>query len=255
MLPFAGSTSIEGSPMLPWSAPAGNGSAMGAVNTNFDATNGDVKFASWNRAAWSIETVETAGTVGQYCSLAFDPRSGTPCVAYYDSTNAALKFAVRGVAGWNVETVASPRVAQFCSLAFEGPFGPHISFFDAMNGDLMFASKSGGVWTVETADPSYGVGRHTSLKINSFRIARIAYYDSTNGDLKLAAKDLRQSSSPWNVETVAAAGDVGRYATLAIDPQGDRFQRGCGKQPLGRCHRRKRLRRPGRTQRGRPPGQ
>jgi subtilisin-like proprotein convertase family protein len=186
----------------------------------FDATNGDLKYASWNGGSWIIENVDAAGTVGQHCSLAFDPLTKRPVIAYYDATNTALKLARKGTTSWTVESVHSPGVGEYCSLAFDGTRGARISYFDAVNGVLRFASDSSGVWTLEIADPSSRVGRFTSLKISSFRIGRIAYYDSTNGDLKLATKDLTNPRSSWSVETVASAGDVGRFASLAIDPQG-----------------------------------
>ena len=44
------------------------------------------------------------------------------------------------------------------------------------------------------------------------QVPHISYYDSTNGDLKYAAK----SGGSWTLETVDAPGDVGRYTSLVL---------------------------------------
>ncbi len=45
---------------------------------------------------WNINTVDSAGTVGEYyTSLAFGP-GGQPAISYYDTTNGDLKFARKG---------------------------------------------------------------------------------------------------------------------------------------------------------------
>jgi hypothetical protein len=63
-----------------------------------------LRFATCNRLAsasgncdhpgdWSTETVDAAGSVGEYASIAVST-AGDPVIAYYDNTNDALKFAI-----------------------------------------------------------------------------------------------------------------------------------------------------------------
>jgi PKD repeat protein len=58
-----------------------------------------------------------------------------------------------------------------------------------------------------------GVGRHTSIALDSSDHPHISYYDVTNCDLKYA----RWTGSAWEIETVDSAGDVGTDTSIALD--------------------------------------
>ena len=44
----------------------------------YDATDHDLKYASWDGTAWNNQTVDNAGDVGQYTSLALDRLRKSP---------------------------------------------------------------------------------------------------------------------------------------------------------------------------------
>ena len=57
------------------------------------------------------------------------------------------------------------------------------------------------------------VGEFNSIAINGSTMA-ISYYDRTNGDLKYASST--DNGATWSIHTVYAAGDSGRYSSLAF---------------------------------------
>jgi hypothetical protein len=110
----------------------------------FDATNGDLKYASRTGAAWTFEIVDAAGIVGQYTSLELDA-AGNPHISYFDGTNGDLKYASKNGGGWTIETVDAPgSVGTHTSLALDAAGNPHISYLDGTNWRLKYARKSGG---------------------------------------------------------------------------------------------------------------
>ena len=50
-----------------------------------DSTNKDLKYAFYDGSGWQIQTVDSAGEVGEHNSLALDA-SGQPHISYYDGT-------------------------------------------------------------------------------------------------------------------------------------------------------------------------
>ena len=97
------------------------------------------------------KTVDSAGIVGRYTSIAVD--GANVYVSYYDYSYGNLKFAVStdGGATWglgNVKTVDSAGdVGKYTSIAVDGS-NVFISYYDNTNGDLKFAKSidNGDTW-------------------------------------------------------------------------------------------------------------
>ncbi|MCX7021898.1 MAG: carboxypeptidase regulatory-like domain-containing protein, partial [bacterium] len=177
----------------------------------YDGTNGDLKYASWNGSSWLIETVDSAGAVGLWTSLALDD-SDYPHISYYDFTNHDLKYARWNGSSWQIQTVDSEGQEGECtSLALDDSDYPHISYYDATNSDLKYAWWDGDTWQIELVDLIGWVGSYTSLALDSSGRPHISYYG--DGHLKYAS----WNGSSWWIETVYSAGSEGTYTSLALD--------------------------------------
>ena len=64
---------------------------------------------------WEIQTVDAAGDVGQFTSLALDG-AGNPSIGYYDRANEDLKYAWCDGTGWHAETVDAAGLVGWCTL-------------------------------------------------------------------------------------------------------------------------------------------
>jgi hypothetical protein len=218
-------------------APASYGSADTTTVTSagYEA-GGDYLAAGWVKDAsgafdvarvlisvWQFwtTTVDSAGNVGQYASMAVV--DGRPAIAYFDDTNNDLKY-VRATtptaSAWPTPLAADSAgsVGQYTSLAVVDGY-PAIAYYDPPNGDLKYVRASdarGFSWgTPVTVDSTDDVGRYVSLAVVDGNPA-IAYHHVTNRDLKyVRASDATGSSWPTPL-TVDSAGDVGRYASLAV---------------------------------------
>lgn len=201
------------------------------VISYYDASNNDLKLVRCDDATCSsgntIRTVDSAGDVGWYTSLALDS-NGNPVISYFDDTNKDLKLAHCGDAtcssGNTIRTVDSAGdVGWHTSLALDSNGNPVISYRDATNNGLKLVHcgnptcSSGNSIQLLDGDRDNHVGYDTSLALDSNGNPVIAYYDNTNIDLKLVRCGNATCSSGNTIMTVDGPGDVGIYPSLALD--------------------------------------
>jgi hypothetical protein len=185
----------------------------------FDTTNDDLKYARLTGSAWQIETVDTVGNVGAYTSLAFD-LLGRPAFAYRDLANSSLKYVLDTDGDFSlldetpVTVVNAFDEGNYASLVFDLQNRPMITHFDASNSDLRFSVQEPGIgWVTTTVETPTGL--YPSIAIDpDTGFPAIAYYDSSNGNLRYAAWD----GDAWNLTTLDATGVVGLFPSLAFDP-------------------------------------
>ncbi|MCK9307614.1 MAG: PKD domain-containing protein, partial [Methanoculleus sp.] len=167
---------------------------------------------------WSETGITPVGST--YPSLVMSSSHG-PCVAFQNVPLAIPRFSwyPPGQAGADWPTVQAEPInartgADHVSLALNSDQQPHISYSTATTLKHAWMPTWGAPekWTNESV-VSANVG-WTSMGFDADGHPAIAYYDATSKRLMYAVND-----SSWRTEVVDAAGDVGRYCSLAFNPK------------------------------------
>jgi predicted regulator of Ras-like GTPase activity (Roadblock/LC7/MglB family) len=152
--------------------------------------------AACSGGASTLSTVDSAGDVGYYTSIAIGA-DALPVIAYYDLTNADLKVAKCANAACSggastLSTVDSAgEVGRFTSISIGADALPVIAYFANTNLDLKVAKCANaacttGTSTLSTLDSAGNVGQHASIAIGADGLPVIAYLDNNDIDLKVA---------------------------------------------------------------------
>lgn len=196
--------------------------------------------------------------VGMYTSIAVNA-SGTPMVTYFDRDTSSLKFAAKVNDAWQIHTIqpgTGPTLGEygeltgmFSSLTLRTDDGrPGVAFLahvmDANGGraEVRYAAAQTAVptgpgdwqfWVVDTAplppsDPEnpniYPLPEGLGLFVDSARLPNqapvVAYYDRSNGDLKVAKFNPQTGQFAAAVTLDGTDVDAGWTPSVAVDAQG-----------------------------------
>jgi hypothetical protein len=146
---------------------------------HYDLTNSALRFSVQEPGiGWVTTTVDSL--VGVDSSIAIDPDTGFPAIAYWESNPVGLlRYAAWDGDSWNTIVVDAGNL-QSPSLAFDPADGnPTIAYADYSNFDLKFAWHDGSAWQIQTVDAVGDVGLITSLAFNDYGTGfpSIAYLD------------------------------------------------------------------------------
>lgn len=169
---------------------------------------------------------------GDFSSVAIGT-DGNPVVSYYDNMpqgDLKVLHCNDRVCDGTEDTISivasAGDVGQHSSLAIGKDGNPVIAYYDVGNHDLKVArcndkACAGGNEKISTVDGAGDVGEFASLAIGTDGNPVIAYYKRSSGDLRVAkCNDPACAGGNEKRSTVAAAGDVGQYASMGIGLDG-----------------------------------
>ena len=178
-----------------------------------EAGSGWVKYARRDHltGTFQISDIATGYFYGPP-ALALDS-DGIPHIAYHDHTVEDQQHAYLSEQGWVLEQIVSTGHDGWDNSILVDARGKVItSSVDPGGVGVEFAESQTLSWNVEPvgSNPTfYGYG--TSIALDRFGIAHIAYFDDETQDLMIASR-----TGPWAIVTVDSEGDVGRFASLEI---------------------------------------
>lgn len=185
---------------------APDGSFHCAVITNWGDQATVYKLVLSSDDGWSIVTVDEAGNVGDYTSLAVI--NGKPAISYHSQIPDVLKYAESATmtgsqaADWSVSTVDSSGDVGVDNSLAEVVGQPAVSYRDNSNDALKYARRlSESMWmvvTVMTSDVGEHVGYDTSLAVINGK-PMITHSDTGTGFLRhsVSISDTGTQASDW----------------------------------------------------------
>jgi hypothetical protein len=188
-----------------------------------DAADGSIHFLHDTNSGWVDDQVATTGVgcglTGPYPSLAFDPTTGEPAIAWITGIIGDLKYSTynSSTKKWTTTTINTGKDSNVPSLAITSTGTPWIAF-DQATSDLSkqhldVGHKSGGSWSFTRVDSSSDLtGLFPSITLKGSN-PRVAYYNLSKGNLRWAKYD----GSTWTFETPDSANDVGSLPSAAFN--------------------------------------
>lgn len=202
--------------------------ASGAPRMAFN-TSGQPRYAWRDAGGWSSEALSTplgpalAATPAQVQgpaliyfvtpSLALDPVTGEPRIAYSKSPENDVWYAERSPSGWSYQRIST--IGEGPSLALDHDGRPHVVFLDHAAGPVYAVRDAQGIWS----DEPFGAGAYArSLRLDGSDRPHVALsLMLPNSDLLHAERD----ANGWSSEPCDTTGNVGFLASLALDASGE----------------------------------
>jgi hypothetical protein len=179
----------------------------------------DLKYATNASGEWVISTIDSAGDVGKYSSIALDANNKAH-ISYFGGYPESLKYATNASGSWIISAIDSQYALESrTSMALDTNNKAHISYLGGYPNsvintdyDLRYATNASGSWVISTID-SAAMVTHSSIALDTNNKAHISYYDDTNDDLRYATN----ASGEWVISIIDSDGDVGKYSSIALD--------------------------------------
>jgi PKD repeat protein len=194
----------------------------------YDASVGVLYYGYRDYNGWQVTQID-AGNRGRHASIAIDPLTDLPAIAYYSQADNRPKYAWYDGVDWTLEFIgddAGEIEGDFIDLAFKNDGTPYVSYhydngaFHTMGLKVGYRDSS-DVWVVsriDTVTSAAGVsqfGEHTAVAFSTANQPQVAY----RGDSFWTPqqKFAWQADSGWDFEATLDFDFAGSWADLALD--------------------------------------
>jgi hypothetical protein len=191
----------------------------------YDATAGDLKLTICNSSDCVFRTertLDTAGDVGAGTSVAIDPTSGFPLVAYHDLTNRDLKIyrctAADCATGSSVVVDSAGDVGRNPNLAIRGDGRVYVSYRDdsAAGVRVATAASAAGPWTTGVAA---GGSEEALVTVGPAPQSPVLYF--TDPINRLVRRACASDTCDFGVNTVLSNVAEAKNPSLVVMPNGN----------------------------------
>lgn len=186
--------------------------------TDTPETNFNLRYATNKNGDWVVESVDDAGWVGWWTSIAVDT-NGFAHISYYDYSNYNLKYANNTTGVWVPEIAeAALDSGWWSALALDSNGKAYISYLDKTNNVVKYTMNVSGHWVGELIDSSSTFQYGVSSLVDSNNKMHIFYLDRDN-NLRYVTNQTAIWSSSKLAEMLGLG--VGTYRALSaiIDKQ------------------------------------
>ncbi len=201
-----------------------------------EALNGSVSYATKAAGDWTIETVAEGYFYGPL-DLAIDEDDGLHIVYHdhqdmgFDASLGDAAYAFKRGGNWQVETISDPGHDGWDPSIALGPDG---AVYVASIDPVQFGSEDGVEWAVRSESGTWSVSPlgsgpvpyefGTQVVVDTGGRAHIVYHDGSERLNGGSGSDLYyavQNGGNWDIQVVDEDGDVGKFASLALDAMGN----------------------------------
>ncbi len=195
----------------------------------YDLTNTNAKFIQCTNSACSTKNttvVDSNAGTGKYTAVAIGT-DGFARIAYASYSDSGMSYLVCSNASCSSLSSAGSintsgaEIFQNLSLDLDSSNNFNVAYYNSTDGTLNYShGNTTSAGTGNVIDSAGNVGQYQAAALGSDGIARMSYYDVTNGDLKFAqCSDVACSSS--STATIDSTGDTGQYTSIAVDSSGN----------------------------------